>query len=95
MKISRLEIFEFKATVSAFDQALWDIRGKMLGEPVWRLLGGRYRDRVRLYANLNRGTIDRSPRGFAQAAAKAVEAGFGAVKSTPFDEVSLESIGSG
>ena len=73
--------------LSAFDQALWDIRGKMLGEPVWRLLGGRYRDRIRLYANLNRGTIDRSPRGFARAASKAVEAGFLAVKSTPFDEV--------
>ena len=73
--------------MSAVDQALWDIAGKALGVPVWRLLGGKHRDRVRLYANLNRGTIDRSPRGFAVAAQRAVKAGFAAVKSTPFDEV--------
>ncbi|MDP7363137.1 MAG: mandelate racemase/muconate lactonizing enzyme family protein, partial [Candidatus Latescibacteria bacterium] len=35
----------------------------------------------------NRGTTDRSPEGFAQAAVAAVEAGFRAVKATPFDEV--------
>jgi len=73
--------------VSAVDQALWDLAGKALGVPVWRLLGGRRRDRVRLYANLNRGTADRTPDGFSRAATAAVEAGFRAVKCTPFDEV--------
>ena len=73
--------------VSAVDQALWDIAGKALEVPVWRLLGGKRREQVRLYANLNRGTQDRSPQGFADAARRAVEAGFTAVKSTPFDEV--------
>jgi galactonate dehydratase len=73
--------------ISAVDQALWDLAGKALKVPVWRLWGGRRRDRVRLYANLNRGTRDRSPAGFAAAAAGAVEAGFRAVKCTPFDEV--------
>ena len=73
--------------VSAIDQALWDIAGKALGVPVWRLLGGRRRERVRLYANLNRGTRDRSVEGFAAAAASAAAAGFGAVKCTPFDEI--------
>ena len=73
--------------ISAIDQALWDIAGKALGVPVWRLLGGKRRDRVCLYANLNRGTRDRSPQGFADAAARAVDAGFSAVKATPFDEV--------
>ncbi len=73
--------------VSAIDQALWDIAGKALDVPVWRLLGGRRRERIRCYANLNRGTTDRSPEGFARQAAAAVKAGFRAVKCTPFDEV--------
>ncbi|MFM7196741.1 MAG: galactokinase, partial [Chloroflexota bacterium] len=35
--------------VSAVDLALWDIKGKHLGVPVWELLGGKSRDKVRLY----------------------------------------------
>ena len=54
-------------TVSGVDIALWDLAGKALEVPVWRLLGGRHRERGRLYANLNRGTRDRSPEGFARA----------------------------
>jgi L-alanine-DL-glutamate epimerase-like enolase superfamily enzyme len=37
--------------VSAVEMALWDICGKALGVPVWQLLGGRYRDKCRLYAD--------------------------------------------
>ncbi|MEE2658778.1 MAG: mandelate racemase/muconate lactonizing enzyme family protein [Candidatus Latescibacterota bacterium] len=73
--------------VSAIDQAVWDIAGKALNVPTWRLLGGRRRQRVRCYANLNRGTSDRSPEGFARQAVSSVKAGFRAVKATPFDEV--------
>jgi len=73
--------------VSAIDQALWDIAGKALDVPVWRLLGGKRRQRIRCYANLNRGTTDRTPEGFARQAVAAVAAGFRAVKCTPFDEV--------
>ena len=73
--------------LSAVDQALWDLAGKALEVPAWQLMGGKRRDRVRVYANLNRGTRDRSPQGFADAASRAVDAGFSAVKSTPFDEV--------
>ena len=39
-------------TISGIDIALWDILGKVCGQPVGRLLGGRYRDRVRPYASL-------------------------------------------
>ena len=39
-------------TISGIDIALWDILGKASGQPVGRLLGGRYRDRVRPYASL-------------------------------------------
>ncbi len=37
--------------VSAVDMALWDLTGKAYGVPVWQLLGGKYRDRVRLYGD--------------------------------------------
>jgi len=39
-------------TISGIDIAMWDILGKVTGQPVGRLLGGRYRDRVRPYASL-------------------------------------------
>src|SRR3954468_11708452 len=39
------------AGISAIEQALWDIKGKALGVPVYELLGGRMRDTVRVYAN--------------------------------------------
>ena len=35
--------------MSGIDSALWDIRGKVLGAPVWQLLGGKLRDKLRLY----------------------------------------------
>ncbi|MDA9763933.1 MAG: mandelate racemase/muconate lactonizing enzyme family protein [Opitutales bacterium] len=37
--------------VSAVDMALWDLAGKAYGVPVWQLLGGKYRNRVRLYGD--------------------------------------------
>jgi L-alanine-DL-glutamate epimerase-like enolase superfamily enzyme len=39
-------------TISGIDMAMWDILGKVTGQPVGRLLGGRYRDRVLPYASL-------------------------------------------
>lgn len=37
--------------ISAIEMALWDIKGKALGTPVWQLLGGAARDRIRCYAH--------------------------------------------
>ena len=37
--------------ISAIEMALWDIKGKALGQPVWNLLGGKMRDRVRVYTH--------------------------------------------
>ena len=44
--------------LSGVEMALWDVLGKSLGAPVYRLLGGKFRDRIRLYADLGAGTID-------------------------------------
>jgi galactonate dehydratase len=40
-----------QGAIGAIDMALWDIKGKALGVPVWQLLGGQVRDRVRAYAH--------------------------------------------
>ena len=73
--------------LSGIEQALWDIAGQHLGVPVHALFGGAMRDRLRLYANINRHVTDRSPAGFARAAQQAVDEGFTAVKLAPFDEL--------
>ena len=73
--------------ISGVEQALWDVSGRALGVPIHRLLGGAVRERLRLYANVNRAVTDRSPAGFARAAATAVADGFTAVKLAPFDGV--------
>jgi galactonate dehydratase len=73
--------------LSGIEQALWDIAGQHLGVPIHALLGGAVRDRLRLYANINRHVTDRSPEGFARAARQAVDEGFTAVKLAPFDEL--------
>jgi L-alanine-DL-glutamate epimerase-like enolase superfamily enzyme len=39
------------SAISGIDIACWDLLGRSLGQPVWRLLGGRYRDRVPAYAS--------------------------------------------
>jgi len=44
--------------VSAVEMACWDLCGKALGVPVWHLLGGRYRDKMRLYADTPDGRDD-------------------------------------
>ncbi len=72
---------------SALEQCLWDIQGKAMGVPVYDLFGGRIQERIRMYANINRSTEERTPEGFARMAEKAVGASFDAVKLAPFDEM--------
>ena len=45
------------SAISGIEQALWDIKGKLLGVPVYELLGGRVRDRVRMYTHLGGGDM--------------------------------------
>lgn len=79
---------------SAIEQAASDIAAKVQGRPVHALLGGAVRDSVRVYANINRRTRDRSPQGFAKSARDAVRIGFAAIKIAPFDGVIWEDFGS-
>ena len=44
------------AILSGIDQALWDIKGKVYGVPVYKLLGGPTRDRIRVYGQVNPAT---------------------------------------
>jgi L-rhamnonate dehydratase len=63
--------------ISAIDIALWDIAGKALGQPVYKLLGGGHRTKVRAYAS----TLFRSePEAIAEACRRYVDQGFTAVK---------------
>lgn len=76
------------AVVSAVDQALWDLFGRGQQRTVADLLGGLCRNRIAVYANINRRTEPRTPAGFAQSARDALAAGHVAFKLAPFDEVS-------
>jgi galactonate dehydratase len=72
-----------RSALSAVEAAMFDIKGKALGVPVYELLGGRCRDRVKCYAN---GWFAgaRTPAQFAEKARAAVEMGFRALKFDPF-----------
>ena len=69
--------------ISAVDLALWDIKGKALGVPVYELLGGRIRDRVKVYAN-SWFYGSRTAAEFADKAAATVAQGFRGLKWDPF-----------
>lgn len=72
------------SAISGIEQALWDILGQALGVPVWQLLGGAVRDKVRLYANGPRGN---TPEEVAESCVRLVEQGWSALKLCPFDAV--------
>jgi len=80
-----------RAALSGIEQAMWDLVGQAVGMPVAALLGGPNVAEVRVYANINRETLDRSPAGFAASAGRAMKAGFRAVKCNPFDGVEFST----
>lgn len=79
---------EGRAIASALEQAWLDRIGKATQQPLHVMLGGHYRDSIPCYANINRGTTTRTPKGFAERAQAAVDAGYNAIKIAPFDGVS-------
>ena len=71
------------SALAGVEMALWDIKGKALGVPVWQLLGGQVRDRVPCYANGWFAPAVR-PAEFAEKARLAVAQGFRGLKWDPF-----------
>jgi galactonate dehydratase len=69
--------------IALVEIACWDIMGKALGVPVYRLLGGAVRDRIKAYAN-GWYTVERTPEEFHQAARRVVDRGYRALKVDPF-----------
>ncbi|MEM3694302.1 MAG: galactonate dehydratase [Candidatus Bathyarchaeia archaeon] len=67
------------SAASGLEQALWDIVGKSLGQPIYNLLGGPCRDRIRVYTHVG----GQSPEEFAERGRQLVEKGFTALKFDP------------
>jgi len=70
------------AALSSMEQALWDIAGKHFGTPVYNLLGGACRDKVRAYTHAG----GRTPEELAQSALSLTRRGYTALKFVPFPD---------
>ncbi|ASO18404.1 mandelate racemase/muconate lactonizing enzyme family protein [Actinoalloteichus hoggarensis] len=75
--------------IAVIEMACWDIIGKALNQPVYRLLGGAVRDKIKAYAN-GWYTVERTPEEFHAAARKVVEYGYQALKFDPFGPGRME-----
>jgi galactonate dehydratase len=71
----------FISVLTAVESALWDLAGKALGLPVYQLLGGKFRDKIRVYCDtaLYQSRLP-IPKDFADAALEAKKMGFNAIK---------------
>jgi galactonate dehydratase len=77
------------SAIAVVEMACWDIVGKALGQPVYRLLGGAVREQIKAYAN-GWYTVAREPEEFHAAARRVVERGYRALKVDPFGAGSYE-----
>ena len=71
------------SALSGIEQAMWDITGKWLDVPIYQLLGGAVRDRIRVYSHVG-GT---TPQALSEAGRRALKQGTTAIKTTPFQAV--------
>jgi len=78
-----------QSALAAFDIACWDLMGQSLGVPIWKLIGGRFRDRVPAYANGWYQT-ERQPDAIAARARAVVARGYRAMKLDPFGAAHAE-----
>ena len=77
--------------VSAVDIALWDIKGKVMEAPVWQLLGGKVRNKIRLHllmGGIRPGAADQgtTPEGLRLNSRDAAEEGYTAIKTDPLPD---------
>ncbi|WP_026969212.1 mandelate racemase/muconate lactonizing enzyme family protein [Algoriphagus terrigena] len=71
----------YVAVLTAIETALWDLTGKVFGVPVYQLLGGKFRDKIRVYCDTALYTSTKpTPDDYAAAAKNAVSRGYNAVK---------------
>lgn len=70
-----------QSALSAIDIALWDIKGKALNTPVYNLLGGKCRDKLRVYTSVGGGT----PEALAESGLSAMEKGYKTLRFCPLD----------
>lgn len=68
--------------LSGIEMALWDLKGKALGQPVWNLLGGKFRDRVALYGHAR--SVD--------AAQRLLDRGYGGMKVSFMGNVDIDLV---
>src|SRR6476646_10103091 len=78
-----------QSALAAFDVACWDLMAQSLDVPVWKLLGGRFRDRVLAYAN-GWYQAERDAEAIARLARQVVARGYRALKLDPFGAASAE-----
>ena len=78
-----------QSALAAFDVACWDLMGQSLGVPVWKLLGGKFRERVPAYAN-GWYQAEREAGAIARLARQVVARGYRALKLDPFGAASAE-----
>ncbi|HET7896765.1 MAG TPA: mandelate racemase/muconate lactonizing enzyme family protein, partial [Flavisolibacter sp.] len=71
----------YVAVLSAFDAALWDLTGKAFGLPLYQLMGGKFRDKVRVYCDTQLYSVrNPQPEEYAKVARSAVDRGYTAIK---------------
>jgi L-alanine-DL-glutamate epimerase-like enolase superfamily enzyme len=67
------------SAISGVEIALWDIKGQILNTPIYNLLGGRYRERIRVYCDCGHGD-EPTPASWAEKASRVIADGFTALK---------------
>ncbi len=65
--------------ISGIEIALWDLMGRALKTPIYNFFGGRFRDKIRIYADCHAGE-EETPESWAERALEVVDAGFTAIK---------------
>lgn len=87
--VDRQRSMDLFCAISGIELALWDITGKWLNTPVYNLIGGTCRDKIKVYAN-GWWKNSQTPEEFANRATEVVESGFKGLKFYPFDGLGLK-----